>query len=115
MNNYLYFYPYVGYANTILSDKSVEEKLKNLIFVVSKEDVKLVAYSAFTFSRTTLASEIELDDVDSWSFQVKASEVNKIISSFSSLYKTKVSSLDFEEDGVLFTIKDAIVLLKMNT
>lgn len=91
---------YVGYANTILSDKSVEEKLKNLIFVVSKEDVKLVAYSAFTFSRTTLASEIELDDVDSWSFQVKASEVNKIISSFSSLYKTKVSSLDFEEDGV---------------
>ena len=91
----------LGYAGTILGDKSVEEKMKNLIFLVTPESVKLVAYNAFIFSRTTLSeSSIDLEGAEKWSFQVKAADINRIVSSFSSLYRTKVSTLDFSADGV---------------
>lgn len=95
----------LGYSNTILSDKSVEEKLKNIIFLVTKDDVRVVAYNAFTFARTEMnATDIDCGSDKEWAFQIKASELNKIISSFSSLYKTKVSTVDFEEDGVRIKI-----------
>ena len=90
------------YANTVLSDKSVEDKMRNIIFLVEGDEVRLVSYNAYIFSRSTFESaEVEDEEGNgSWRFQVKAGEVNKIISSFSSLYKTKVSTIDFEEDGV---------------
>lgn len=92
----------LGYSNTILSDKSVDDKLKNVIFLVTPDSVKLVGYSVFTFSRTELEN-VEIDDSipdTGWQFQVKASELNKIVSSFSSLSRTEVSKLAFEDDGV---------------
>lgn len=52
----------MGYMNSILSDKSVEEKLKNLIFIVEGNELRLVAYNAFTFVRSTFEdTEIDLD------------------------------------------------------
>ena len=92
----------LSYANTVLSDKSVEEKSKNFIFCVSKDTFLVVGYSAFIFSRTELENwEIEEDlPEEGWSFQVKASELNKIVSSFSSLYRTKVTEMNFYDEGV---------------
>lgn len=97
---------YLSYSSTILSDKSVEDKLKNIIFLVNKDDVVLVSYNVFTFARTRLEnSTIEgVEEGKEWAFQLKAAELNKLVQSFSSLYKTKVNLVDFEEDGVRIKI-----------
>lgn len=87
----------LGYVNTVLSDKTVDEKMKNVIFLVSKDEVSIVGYSPLTFSRTKLSNIETIDVEDNWDFQVKASELNKIISSYSSLYKTKVNEVELEE------------------
>lgn len=93
----------LGYVNTILSDKTVEDKMKNVIFLVSAEKVMVVGYSALTFSRTQLMNT-EIDDPDGlidregWNFQVRASELNKILSCYNSLYKTKVENIEFSLD-----------------
>ena len=91
----------VSYSNTILSDKSVDDKMKNIIFLVDKEGVKIVGYNAFTFARTQL-EKATVNDIpdDGWDFQLRASDINKIISSFSNLYKTKVDTLEISDDGV---------------
>lgn len=87
----------LGYVNTILSDKTVDEKMKNVIFLVEDGLATVVGYSSLTFSRTKL-NDCETEDVeDKWSFQVKSSELNKIISSYNNLYKTKVDYIDFVE------------------
>lgn len=87
-----------GFANTILSDKSVEDKLKNFIFMCTKDKVQISGYNAFTFSRSAFENyTLELDEgVDEWDFQIKASELNKILASYSSLYKTVVDWVDIE-------------------
>lgn len=92
----------LGYTNTILNDKSVEDKLKNVIFMVdpTEETVKVTGYNVYTFARTVLEKAV-IEDCDSvWEFQVKAAELNKLISSFSSMYKTEVNTVDFESEGV---------------
>lgn len=87
----------LGYANTIINDKTVEDKMKNIIFLVKKEEVSIVGYSALTFSRTQL-QEVEVIGVeDAWDFQIKAGDLNKIIASFSNLYKTRVKKVEFEK------------------
>lgn len=91
----------LAFPNTILSDKSVEDKMKNVIFLVKPEGVKVVGYNVFTFSRTDM-DIVESEDIpeNGWEFQVKASSLNKILSSFSSLYKTKVEKVSFADNGV---------------
>ena len=87
----------LGYVNTILSDKTVEDKMKNIIFLVKKDEAVVVGYSALTFSRTKLSS-VETEDIedgDDWEFQIKAAELNKIIACYSSLNKTKVEDIEF--------------------
>lgn len=92
----------LGYVNTVLSDKSVDDKIKNVIFLVSESgEVQIVAYNALTFCRTVLEKAVaEGIHVGGWEFQVKAGELNKIVSSFSNMYRTHVDTLDFEESGV---------------
>lgn len=92
----------LGYSNTILSDKSVDDKLRNVIFMVNstEETVKVISYNAYTFSRTELEKATVEDCSSDWEFQVKASDLNKIVSSFSSMYRTEVNTVDFEDDGV---------------
>lgn len=90
----------LGYSNAVLSDKSVDEKIKNVIFVVSDEETLVVGYNAFTFCRTRIEDVTTEGIHGNWQFQVKASELNKIMSAFSNLYKTKVERIDFEDDGV---------------
>lgn len=88
----------LGYVNTILSDKTVDDKMKNVIFLVEKDEVTVVGYSALTFARTRL-NDVETEGVDeSWDFQVKSAELNKIIASYNSLYKTKVDYIEFEKN-----------------
>lgn len=89
----------LGYVNTILSDKTVDEKMKNVIFLVEEGEATVVGYSALTFSRTKL-NNVDTEDIDgSWEFQVKASELNKIIASYAALYKTKVEDIEFEKSN----------------
>lgn len=86
----------LGYVNTVLSDKTVDEKMKNIIFDVNDDEVRVIGYSPLTFSRTKL-TETSADLGDSWRFQVKASELNKILGCYTSLSKTKVTGIEFEE------------------
>lgn len=89
----------LGYVNTILSDKTVDDKMKNVIFLVEKDEVTVVGYSALTFARTKL-NDVETEGVEgNWDFQVKSSELNKIIASYNNLYKTKVEYLEFEKSS----------------
>lgn len=91
----------LGFPNTILSDKSVEDKMKNIIFIVKPDLVKVIGYNVFTFSRTDM-DVVDSEDIpeSGWEFQVKASNLNKVLSSFSSLYKTRVDKVSFSDDGV---------------
>lgn len=94
----------LGYSNSVLSDKSVDDKLKNVIFVVSNDETLVVGYNVFTICRTRLDSAEPEGVSGTWQFQIKVSELNKIISAFSSLYKTAVEKIDFEDDGVRIKI-----------
>lgn len=90
----------LGYVNTILSDKTVDERMKNIIFLVNKDEATVVGYSALTFSRTKL-NNVETEEIaedEKWDFQVKAAELNKIMSCFNTLYKTKVDDIEFVKD-----------------
>lgn len=92
------------YSDAVLSDKSIDEKTKNIIFVVTQEEVQVIGYNAFMFCRTRLEG-VCVEGVNSnWQFQIKSSELNKIMSAFSNLYKTKVEKMDFEDDGVRIKI-----------
>lgn len=94
----------LGYVNTVLADKSVDDKVKNVIFLVNDSSVTVVGYNQITFSRTVLENATLEDIQDSWEFQIKASELNKIMSAYSNLSKTSVSSLDIETSGVRIRI-----------
>lgn len=95
----------LGFATTVLNDKSVEDKMKNVIFLVDSNSVKVVGYNAFTFSRTEIEN-VSVEDIpgNGWQFQVRSANLLKILSSFSSLSKTRVDDVDFEEDGVKIKI-----------
>lgn len=97
--NYNELYNVLGYVNTVLSNKTVDEKMKNVIFLVDKENVTLVGYSALTFSRTKLES-VEVEGVeDTYQFQVKYGDLNGIVGSYSNLSKTKVEDIEFEDSN----------------
>lgn len=91
----------LGYIYTILSDKSVEDKVKNVIFNVSNDSVTVIGYNQITFSRTVL-EKVSCEGIpeEGWYFQIKASELSKIMSSYSNLYKTKVEQIDIEDNNV---------------
>ena len=96
----------LGFANAILSDKSVDDKMKNIIFMVEKDRVRVSGYNAFTFSRTDVDFiDVELEESEGMDsgielFQVKQDSLNKVLSSFSSLSKTKVNKVQFSYEGV---------------
>lgn len=90
----------LGYVNLILADKSVEDSVKNIIFLVDDGKVTVVGYNPLTFSRTVLEKTEVSGVVGNWEFQLKASELNKIFQSYSSLYKTVVHKISMEDDGV---------------
>lgn len=90
----------LGFPNAVLSDKSVDEKLKNIIFMVSQDETLVVGYNAFTFCRTRLESAEATDVHGNWQFQVKASDLNKILSAYTNMYKTKVETVEIEDSGV---------------
>lgn len=90
----------LSYVNTILSDKAVGDNLKNVIFSVSKDEVMVIGYSALTFCRTRLTAldGCEIDGVEEdWVFQIKAGELNKILSSYASLSKTTVEAVELSK------------------
>ena len=90
----------LGMSSIILSDKMVEEKLKNVIFIVKKDSVCICFYNSLTFCRTEVEKVVVegIEDEKTWIFQVKAADLTKVLSGFSSLYKTKVDSIRFEEN-----------------
>ena len=44
----------LGYVNSVLSDKALDDKMKNIIFLVNKNKVEIVGTSSLIFSRTLL-------------------------------------------------------------
>lgn len=91
----------LDYAGIVFSDKSVEEKMKNVIFSVDKESARFIAYNVYIFCRTTFEqAEIDIEDAPLWLFTVKFSDIRKIVSSYSNLARTKVTNISFETEGV---------------
>lgn len=89
----------LNFSSTILSDRIVEDKMKNVIFIVYKDCVKVAFYNALTFCRTTLEDVKAIEGVDSeWIFQVKFSDLTRIITGYSNLSKTKVDEFTFSDD-----------------
>ena len=103
----------MNFSSVVLSDKSVEDRMKNVIFLVREGSVKVCFYTALTFCRTELenASVIDLDG-DEWLFQVKAAELVKVLSGFTNLSKTKVDSFEFEESRNKVKVMISEVALK---
>lgn len=92
----------MSFVNTILGDKTIKEDFKNAMFLVRGGKVELVGYSALAFTRVKLeSSEVIRNDGEGsdWFFQVKAGELNKIIGSYTSLFKTHVDKVEFSKDG----------------
>lgn len=91
----------LDYAGIVFSDKSVEEKMKNVIFSVDPESARFVAYNVYIFCRTTFEqAEIDTEGNPLWLFTVKFSDLRKIVSSYSNLARTKVTNISFETEGV---------------
>lgn len=89
----------LNFSSTILSDRIVEDKMKNVIFIVYKDCVKVAFYNALTFCRTTLEDVKAIEGVDGeWIFQVKFSDLTRIISGYSNLSKTKVDEFTFSDN-----------------
>ena len=89
-----------GFSSTILSDKIVDEKMKNMIVYVKPDSVKICVYNALTFCRTEIPNA-EVADLDKEEviFQVKSNDISKIISSFASLSRTAVKNVQFTEEA----------------
>lgn len=103
----------LDFCNIILSDKTVEEKMRNVIFLVRGDGVTVAGYNALTFAKQPLEkAEVAEVPQEGYDFQVKASDLNKIVSSFNNLYKTKVEGIDFEQDGVRIKVTVHEVALK---
>ena len=87
----------LSYVYTILSDKSVEEKVKNVIFIVKDDEVTVIGYNQITFSRTTL-EKVTCEDIpeSGWEFQIKSSDLNKIMSSLELSPIDKYKEIDEE-------------------
>lgn len=91
---------------TIIGDKSVDDKMRNVIFLFHNGEGKAVGYNAFTFARLPFGYVEEEDMPDEgWEFQLKASDLNKVLSSFSNLSRTKVSTISFYKSGVKIGIE----------
>ena len=111
--SYSELFDVMNFSSVVLSDKSVEDRMKNVIFLVRDGSVKVCFYTALTFCRTELenASVIDLDG-DEWLFQVKAAELVKVLSGFTNLSKTKVDSFEFEESRNKVKVMISEVALK---
>lgn len=101
----------LGYVNTVISDKTVDEKLKNVIFNVKENDVTVIGYTPITFSRTRLEEAVTEGVSEEWSFQVKASELNKFIGCYSNLSKTVVKGVDFvsKDNRIMLVIHEEAI------
>jgi hypothetical protein len=88
----------MNFSSGILSDKMVDDKMKNVIFMVSEGAVKVCFYNALTFCRTELQTvEKNIEGKDEWIFQVKAADLTKLLSGFTNLFKTEVEEVLFVE------------------
>ena len=87
----------INESSIILTDKSVDDKRKNIIFLVTPDSTKLVFYNPFTFARVEAESAVSdgIEEGENWVFQVRLSEVQKIMSSYNNLNRTHVETLDF--------------------
>lgn len=104
----------LNFSSIILSDKIVEEKMKNAIFVVTKDSVKIVFYNALTFCRTLIENVQTIEGVDEgeWVFQVKFNELMKVLNGYVGLSKTKVDTLEFSDDVSKVKVSVSEVALK---
>lgn len=111
--SYSELFDVMNFSSVVLSDKSVEDRMKNVIFLIREGSVKVCFYTALTFCRTELenASVIDLEG-DEWLFQVKAADLVKVLGGFTNLSKTKVEFLEFEESRNKVKVMISEVALK---
>lgn len=83
-------------VSAIVSDKLLQEDLKNVIIWVKDGVVRFAAYSGNIVSATEVEAEAIFDGEPQETFiQLKAKDINDVISSFKGLKRTKVEKVEF--------------------
>ena len=94
----------MGTISSVVSDKLLKEDYKNVIVWVKDGIVRFGAFSGIVSTATTLDAEVNVKEGE-FTAQLKAKDINDIISTFSSLQRTEVSQVDIEiKDNEAFMI-----------
>ena len=88
----------LGYVNTVFGGGDIKEDGKVVIFEVGNDSnvADIIAISRMATTKTKVELEETEGIEDKWMFQVGVTDLNRIISSYSSLYKTYVEYITFE-------------------
>lgn len=96
-----------NYARSATSSRTLNDDTRNVIFIVSEDEVKLATYTAPANIRVSLPAEnIEADGIEY--IQLKASRLNKILAPFNNMALTNVDKITFEthETAVIITVHE---------
>lgn len=82
-------------VSNIVSDRQLDENLKNVTIWVKDNELRLAAYSGNIVSATPVEASIEYEGAESGEYlaQLKAKDINDVISSFKGLTRTKISNV----------------------
>jgi hypothetical protein len=96
----------MGTVSNIVSDRQLDENLKNVIIWVKDGQLRLAAYSGNIISATPIEAEIDYEQEVPVEYlaQLKAKEINDVLSSFKGLTRTKISNVKIHIEDTLATM-----------
>jgi hypothetical protein len=83
-------------VSNIVSDKNLQEDLKNVVIWVKDGKTRLAAYNGNIVSATGIEATVQFpsEDQPETLFQLKAKDINDVVTSFKGLKRTKVSEVE---------------------
>jgi hypothetical protein len=93
-------------ASSIVSDKMLQEDLKNVVIWVKNDKTHFAAYNGNIVSSTMVEAKVIFpsEDKPETLFQLKAKDINDVIATFKGLKRTKVSEVELhisENEAIL--------------
>lgn len=99
-------------VSSIVSDKALQEDLKNVIVWVKDGKTRFAAYNGNISSATVVDAEVTFEGEPVEVFiQLKAKDINDVVASFKGLKRTKVSHVEFdikENEAIMHVFEEAI-------
>lgn len=93
----------------VLSDRALQDELKNVVFWIKDNKVYLAAYNGNTVSLVEVPAELNLQDSFEEVFQLRAKDIMDVLSTFKGLKRTKVSGihLNIKENEAVMVVQEA--------